>query len=85
MVRFIQVSIIFFIKLFKKTTKLSIFREGINWFVDLNEGIDFSIFLIGKFEIKTRIMDSYLWDKVVKDKLGLKWNDQINLLFVCDH
>ena len=34
------------------------------------------------FEIKTRIMDNYLWDKVIKDKLNLKWNDQINLLFV---
>ncbi len=34
------------------------------------------------FEIKTRIMDNYLWDQIVRDKLGLKWNDQINLLFV---
>jgi len=35
-----------------------------------------------KFEVKTRIMDNYLWDKIVKDKLELKWNDQINLLFI---
>ena len=35
-----------------------------------------------KFEIKTRVMDSYLWNKVVRDKLDLKWNDQINLLFI---
>ena len=55
--RFIQVPIIFFIKLFKKTIKFLVCREGINWFVDLNEGIDFSIFLIGKFELKT---SSYL-------------------------
>ena len=51
--RLAQVPIIFFIKLFKKTIKLRVCREGVNWFVDLNEGIDFSIFLIGKFEIKT--------------------------------
>ena len=38
--RFIQVPIIFFIKLFKKNTKILVCREGINWFLDLNEGID---------------------------------------------
>ena len=51
--RLFQVPIIFFIKLFKKTNKLLVIRNEIKWFLDLEEGIDFAIFLTGKFEIDT--------------------------------
>ena len=30
--------------------KVLVRRNSINWFLDLNEGIDLSIFLFGKFE-----------------------------------
>ena len=46
----LQLPIVFFLKILKKPSQLFINRNGINWFADLNEGIDFSIFLTGKFE-----------------------------------
>ena len=46
----LQLPIILFFKIFKKSTKIFVVRNEINWLIDLNEGIDFSIFLTGRFE-----------------------------------
>jgi FkbM family methyltransferase len=35
---------------YKNTQNISVLRRGIRWKLDLNEGIDFSIFLLGCFE-----------------------------------
>ena len=40
-------------KLFGMSDSIRVNRKGINWFLDLKEGIDFSIFLLGSFEPST--------------------------------
>jgi FkbM family methyltransferase len=38
---------------YPKTQNVSVMRNGISWNLDLNEGIDFSIFMFGYFELET--------------------------------
>ena len=51
--RLIQVPIMFVRKLFKLKTKVITRRKGFKWFLDLDEGIDFAIYLYGQFEPAT--------------------------------
>jgi FkbM family methyltransferase len=48
--------------LFGKSDKVMVNRYGIRWNLDLNEGIDFSIYLIGSFEPRTL----RLYKKIIK-------------------
>ena len=48
--RIIQIIVFIF---YKNTQNVSVLRRGIRWKLDLHEGIDFSIFLLGCFEKKT--------------------------------
>ena len=40
----------FIIRLFNRNDQKIVSRNGINWFLDLNEGIDLSIYIFGNFE-----------------------------------
>ncbi len=46
----IRLPIVFFLKILKKSNNVIVNRNGLVWSLHLNEGIDFSIFLTGKFE-----------------------------------
>ena len=62
--------IIYFFYLFLIEKNLFIRRNGINWNLDLSEGIDLSIFFFGSFQSK--ITDSIV--KVISKKRKLKYN-----------
>ena len=47
---FIAKVLYFIIKLFNRNDQKVVSRNGINWFLDLNEGIDLSIYIFGNFE-----------------------------------
>jgi len=51
--------IFFFLKPFYKKNKIHI-RNKIKWILDLNEGIDLSIFLFGTSEKKIKNLKNYL-------------------------
>ena len=46
---FIAKVLYFIIKLFNRNDQKIVSRNGINWFLDLNEGIDLSIYIFGNF------------------------------------
>lgn len=52
--RLIYLPLIFLRKIFGKTSIVKVKRGDINWILDLSEGIDFSIFLLGSFEPDTK-------------------------------
>jgi len=49
-----------FIKIFILNDKIKVSRNGINWFLELNEGIDLSIFIFGNFEKSILQTSKYL-------------------------
>jgi FkbM family methyltransferase len=53
--RLIYLPLIFIRKIFGKSSIVKVKRGDINWILDLSEGIDFSIFLLGSFEPGTKI------------------------------
>ena len=65
---FIAKIIYFFLSFFLLKKILLIRRNGINWSLDLSEGIDLSIFLFGSFQSK--ITDSIV-KLISKKKLNL--------------
>ncbi|MEE2744970.1 MAG: S8 family serine peptidase [Bdellovibrionota bacterium] len=36
----------------------------------------------GQFQVKTRIVDNYIWEKALRQDLSLKWNDQMGPLYI---
>ena len=67
---FIAKIIYFFLSFFLSKKILLIRRNGINWSLDLSEGIDLSIFLFGSFQSK--ITDSIV--KLISKKKKLRFN-----------
>ena len=67
---FIAKIIYFFLSFFLLKKILLIRRNGINWSLDLSEGIDLSIFLFGSFQSK--ITDSIV--KLISKKKKLRFN-----------
>ncbi len=51
-------------KVFRKSDAVFVTRRGINWDLDLSEGIDFSIYLLGGFELSTQ----KLYQSLVKNE-----------------
>ena len=73
----IQLPISILFKIFKISNKFHINRNGINWFVDINEGIDFKIFLTGKFEIE---IDNFLKKNISENDIILDIGANIGAL-----
>ena len=51
--KLLSVVIIYTRKIFGNSSHAIVSRDGIKWNLDLNEGIDLSIFILGGFEIST--------------------------------
>ena len=67
---FIAKIIYFFLSFFLLKKILLIRRNGINWSLDLSEGIDLSIFLFGSFQSKI----TYSIVKLISKKKKLRFN-----------
>jgi hypothetical protein len=52
-VRTLSSHVQFFRKCFGRTTRVIVTRRGVTWVLDLREGIDFAIYLLGGFELRT--------------------------------
>ena len=63
--------------------KVLVRRNGINWFLDLNEGIDLSIFLFGKFENSILKVSKFLIKNKKIDILDIGCNMGVHTLFFC--
>jgi FkbM family methyltransferase len=61
--------------------KVLVRRNGINWFLDLNEGIDLSIFLFGKFEKSILKVSKFLIKNKKIDILDIGCNMGVHTLF----
>lgn len=61
--------------------KVLVKRNGINWFLDLNEGIDLSIFLFGKFENSILNASKFLIKNKKIDILDIGCNMGVHTLF----
>lgn len=57
-VRFLYVFISFFRKLIGKNDHIKVEREGVHWELDLNEAIDFCLYLTGEYE--PELVEAYL-------------------------
>ena len=66
---FIAKVLYFIIKLFNRNDQKVVSRNGINWFLDLNEGIDLSIYIFGNFE-----------KSILNTSKKLIQNDQIDII-----
>ena len=66
---FIAKVLYFIIKLFNRNDQKIVSRNGINWFLDLNEGIDLSIYIFGNFE-----------KSILNTSKKLIQNDQIDII-----
>ena len=66
---FIAKVLYFIIKLFNRNDQKVVSRNGINWFLDLNEGIDLSIYIFGNFE-----------KSILNTSKKLLQNDQIDII-----
>jgi len=62
--------------------KVLVRRNGINWFLDLNEGIDLSIFLFGKFENSILKVSKFLIKNKKIDILDIGCNMGVHTLFL---
>lgn len=57
--RMVQFPIIFVLRIFGFSTSPKVKRKGLFWNLDLSEGIDFSIYIFGQFEVRSfRAMSS---------------------------